>query len=254
MSTLRSASFSLRRSPRGSVFGLVLASLVLGACSERVPSRVPGAPMNLLVLVIDDVRWDSLGAAGNPVVYTPRLDQLGAEGVRFSNAFVTTSVCMASRASILTGQYMSRHGIDTFLQPIAEDDWAVTYPAVLRQSGFWTGFVGKYGVGTPRETDFNFLRAYEGRHWMTDEEGRPIHVTEKNARDSIEFLRTRPRDRPFALSLSFFAPHAQDDAPEQYLPQDWSAAAYEGKTLPPPIRGGTAYVDALPPFLRAPAN
>jgi hypothetical protein len=121
---------------------------------------------------------------------------------------------------------------------------------VLRESGYWTGFVGEYGVGEPRETDFDFLRAYEGRHWLTDDDGERIRVTEKNARDALEFLRTRPGDRPFALTVSFFAAHAQDDMPEQYLPQDWSAAAYEGRTMPPPIRGDATYFEALPPSCR----
>jgi arylsulfatase A-like enzyme len=56
------------------------------------------------------------------------------------------------------------------------------------------------------------------------------------------------------LSVSFFAAHAEDSAPEQYLPQEWSAAAYEGVGMPPPIRGAAAYFDALPPFLRQPSN
>lgn len=241
-----------RAAARG-LMALILAGLIVGACAERKP-QVPTEPMNLLILVIDDARWDSLGIAGSPVVQTPRLDQLAAEGVRFTNAFVTTSICMVSRASIFTGQYMSRHGINTFGTAISRGAWTATYPAVLRESGYWTGFVGKYGVGTPRADDFDFLRAYEGRHWMTDKDGNTIHVTEKNAQDALEFLRTRPADRPFALSVSFFAAHAQDDAHAQYLPQDWSAAAYEGKKMPLPIRGDAAYFEALPPFLQAPVN
>jgi arylsulfatase A-like enzyme len=206
------------------------------------------------MLLIDDARWDSVGVAGNPVVQTPRLDQLAAEGVRFENAFVTTSICMVSRASIFTGQYMSRHGITTFGTAIDEPAWASTYPGVLRDAGYWLGFVGKYGVGRPRAGDFDFLRAYETRHWFEEPGGERVHVTEKNARDALEFLRTRPADRPFALSVSFFAAHAEDAAPEQYLPQDWSADAYRGRTMPAPLRGGRAFAEALPPFLQQPSN
>ena len=229
---------------------VMLASMA--GCGRQAPSPAP--PLNVLLLVMDDVRWDAIGAAGNPVVKTPRLDRLAAEGVRFENAFVTTSICMVSRASLLTGQYMSRHGVTAFSTPIAEDAWRATYPAVLRASGYWTGFVGKYGVGRARESDFDFLRSYETRHWFPEPDGSTVHVTEKNERDALEFLRSRPADRPFALSVSFFAAHAQDNAPEQYLPQEWSATAYEGVTMPPPARGGDAYFDALPPFLRQPSN
>ena len=211
-------------------------------------------PLNVLLLVIDDTRWDSLGVAGSPWVKTPRLDRLAAEGVRFRHAYVTTSICMVSRASIFSGQYMSRHGISAFGVPLPAAAWASTYPAMLRGAGYWTGFVGKYGVGTARPADFDFLRAYETRHWQQDEAGQRIHVTEKNAQDGLAFLRTRPRDRPFALSVSFFAAHAEDAAPEQYLPQAWSEEAYRGATMPPPKHGDAKYFDALPAFLKAPAN
>ena len=61
---------------------------------------------------------------------------------------------------------------------------------------------------------------------MQEADGTRVHVTEKNARDSLEFLRRRPRDRPFVLSVGYFAAHAEDNAKEQYLPQDWSARQY----------------------------
>jgi arylsulfatase A-like enzyme len=89
---------------------------------------------------------------------------------------------------------------------------------------------------------------------MTAADGRRIHVTEKNARDAIDFLKTRPEDKPFVLTVGFFAPHAEDNAPDQYLPQDWSAAAYAGVTIPPPMRGDPKYLAALPPFLSKETN
>ena len=226
------------------------------AGGPAAPLREPAqtSPLNVLLLVIDDTRWDALGAAGNATIRTPRLDRLAAEGIRFRQAFVTTSICMVSRASILSGQYMSRHGITRFGQALPESAWAATYPGVLRDAGYWTGFVGKYGVGAARPKDFDFLRAYEGQHWMTDASGEALHVTEKNARDALDFLRTRPADRPFALSVSFFAAHAVDASPDQYLPQPSSADAYRGVTMPPPIHGDDRYRTALPPFLQQPSN
>lgn len=166
------------------------------------------SPMNIVVLVSDDHRWDALGAAGNDIIHTPRLDQLSESGVRFTNAYVTTSICMASRASILTGQYMSRHNIDQFGSEIDLKAFAKTYTGLLRDAGYWSGFVGKYGIGQARENDFDFLRSYQGQHWMKNEDGDKIHITEKNTLDSIEFLRERPNNQPFLLSVSYFAPHA----------------------------------------------
>ncbi len=161
---------------------------------------------------------------------------------------------MTSRASLLTGQYMSRHGIDQFGKQLTPDAFARTYAGVLRAGGYWTGYVGKYDVGPARPEDFDFLRAYHGRHWVTGADGERVHVTEKNARDSVEFLRTRPRDKPFLLSVGYFAPHAEDSAKEQYLPQDWSAPFYEGVKVPPSPLGDEKYLRALPPFLAADAN
>ena len=210
--------------------------------------------MNIVVLVIDDVRWDSLGVAGNPIVRSPRLDALAADGVRFTQARVTTAICMTSRASLLTGQYMSRHGIDRFGKPLAPDAFARTYAGVLRAAGYWTGYVGKYDVGPPRPADFDFLRAYHGRHWLESASGERIHVTEKNARDAIDFLRERPRDKPFLLSVGYFAPHAEDNAKEQYLPQEWSAPLYAGVKVPPSPLGDERHLRALPAFLSSDAN
>jgi arylsulfatase len=235
----------------GRAFLLVIAcalALTGGAARVRGQQR-----LNVVLLIIDDVRWDSIGAAGNKVVYTPRLDQLAREGVRFGQARVTTAICMVSRASLLTGQYMSRHGITAFGRALTPEAFADTYPAVLRRAGYWVGHVGKYDVGQPRESDYDFLRAYHGVHWIESGSER-VHVTEKNARDSLEFLQSRPKDRPFALAVGFFAAHAQDNAKEQYLPQDWSAAFYKEKRIPPPVHGDPRYQAALPPFLASEAN
>ena len=232
---------------------LVLAAVVAAVAAYAGGQR-PALPMNVVVLVIDDTRWDSVGAAGNRIVRTPHLDRLAAEGVHFTQARVTTSICMTSRASLLTGQYMSRHGIDRFGKPLPPEAFAKTYPGMLRAGGYWTGYVGKYDVGAPRPADFDFVRAYHGEHWLTTANGERVHVTEQNARDSLEFLRTRPRERPFLLSVGYFAAHAQDKAKEQYLPQDWSAASYEGARVPPSPLGNPKFLTALPPFLSSESN
>lgn len=232
----------------------VLASVTVAAQAPRATATSDATPLNVVLLILDDVRWDALEVAGNAVVKTPRIDRLAADGVRFEQARVTTSICMVSRASLLTGQYMSRHGISAFGRPIAPEAWGHTFPGMLRRAGYFSGYVGKYGVGKPRPDDFDLLRAYEGVHWMRGPDGARVHVTEQNATDALDFLRSRPADRPFVLTVGFFAAHAEDRAPEQYLPQDWSASLYDGVTIPPPLRGDPAYLAALPPFLSHAAN
>jgi arylsulfatase A-like enzyme len=233
------------------VAGLLALAISVSAV-QRVGTPAAG-PMNVVLLVMDDVRWDSIGAAGNRIVRTPNIDELAREGVRFEQARVTTSICMVSRATLLTGQYMSRHGVTQFGRALSPDAFGATFPALLRRAGYWIGHVGKYDVGPARQDDYDFVRAYHGTHWLTVN-GERVHVTEQNTRDALEFLRERPKDRPFALTVGFFAAHAQDDAKEQYLPQDWSARFYEGVTIPPPRHGDAKFMQALPPFLSNEAN
>ncbi len=224
---------------------LVTIILVVAMPSSLLAADRP----NILFLLGDDWRWDTLGCAGNRVVKTPNLDALAADGVRFTHCRVTTSICCVSRASLLTGQHMARHGIDRFGVDLSVEAFAATYPATLRRAGYWTGFVGKYGVGRVPAKGFDFQRAYEGTHWMPDAAGGKVHVTEKNARDALEFLNTRAKDRPFCLSVSFFAPHAQDNADEQYIPQPWSANEYAGVTILVPPTATDDDFRRLPPFL-----
>ncbi len=211
-------------------------------------------PPNVVVLIIDDIRWDSLGCAGNAVVVTPNVDKLAKDSTHFTQARVTTSICMTSRATLLTGQHMARHGITAFGKPLSDDAFAKTYPGLLKANGYHTGYVGKFGVGAPSKGAYDFARIYEGTHWLNAKTDKKIHVTEKNARDALEFLKARPKEKPFCLTVGFFAPHAEDKAPEQYLPQDWSAKFYENKTIPVPASANEKALKALPPFLQSSFN
>ena len=126
-------------------------------------------PMNVVVLFADDWRHDTLGCAGNPVVKTPNLDQMAKEGVRFTHNCVTTSICGVSRATLLTGQWMSRHGnkaFDAFTTP-----WSETYPGLLRANGYYVGHVGKWHNGKFPNEKFDFGRSYSGTHWMKQKDG-----------------------------------------------------------------------------------
>jgi arylsulfatase len=181
------------------VTGLLLAATNLAYAGG--PDHADKSTMNVVLLIADDLRWNSLGCAGNPVVSTPEIDRLSKDGIRFSNAHVTTSICMVSRASILTGQYMSRHGITGFLQPLSDEAIANTYPAVMRNAGYYTGYVGKYGVGKIKPGQFDFATEYEGLHWIRDEKGDSIHVTQKNLNDALGFLKN-----PFVLLLDSLPP------------------------------------------------
>ncbi|NBO91857.1 MAG: DUF4976 domain-containing protein [Planctomycetia bacterium] len=204
-------------------------------------------PLNIVVLYADDWRHDSLGCAGHPVVKTPNLDQLASEGFRFTRNYVTTSICGVSRATLFTGQWMSRHGNPAFA--MFKTPWAETYPGLLRNNGYYVGHVGKWHNGKFPADRFDFARAYAGRHWMKQADGKEIHVTRKNELDAMDFLRKRPTDKPFCLTLAFFATHAEDGHVKQYLPQPESLKLYADATIPVPKTATDSHFRKLPPFI-----
>lgn len=209
-------------------------------------------PLNVVILYADDWRHDTLGCAGNPVVKTPNLDALAKSGVRFTQNCVTTSICGVSRASLLTGQWMSRHGNPAF--NMFKTPWAQTFPGLLRENGFWVGHVGKWHNGKFPAEQYDFGRSYAGKHWMKEPDGSQIHVTQKNERDAMEFLKSRPKDKPFCLTVAFFATHAEDGNPKQYLPQPESMALYEDVKIPVPATAGDEFFAKLPPFVATEKN
>ncbi len=102
---------------------------------------------NILFLLTDDQRWDSLGCMGNPIVQTPHIDHLALQGTLFENNFTTTAICCTSRATLFTGRYGSTMDLHRFDKALPEEAWQASYPMLLRQSGYRTGFVGKFGIG-----------------------------------------------------------------------------------------------------------
>jgi arylsulfatase A-like enzyme len=102
---------------------------------------------NIIFIVTDDQRFDSLGYAGNDIIHTPEMDKLAQEGVYFSHALVTSPICSASRASIFSGVYERAHRYTFGPDPLRPDFVAESYPELLKKAGYYTGFIGKLGVG-----------------------------------------------------------------------------------------------------------
>ncbi len=228
-----------------------------GAWSARARAdggpAASGAPPNLLFLLTDDHRWDALGCMGNPVVRTPHIDALARGGTLFRNAFVTTSICCASRATLLTGQYARRHGVHDFATPLTPAQLDETYHDCLRRAGYRVGFVGKYGVGDNAEPPADRFDSWggfrgQGRYFPQGEDG--PHLTDIQAGQAVEFLEACAPGEPFCLSVSFKAPHQQDEDPRQYLYAARHRALYAEATVPVPPTATDEDFRRLPTFLR----
>jgi arylsulfatase A-like enzyme len=102
---------------------------------------------NIVFILSDDHRFDFIGAMGHSWLKgkTPNMDRMIRDGVHFRNAFVTTSLCSPSRASILTSQYIFRHGVLNNSTPLPAG--LPTFPALLQNHGYRTGYVGKWHMG-----------------------------------------------------------------------------------------------------------
>lgn len=229
---------------------LVLAMLLSGAgsCLGSQPASKP----NVVFILTDDQRWDMLGCAGNPILKTPNVDALARDGVRFRNAFVTTAICAASRASILTGLHERTHRFTFGTKPITKEHLAISYPALLKKAGYRTGFVGKFGVGVGQGAVKDLFDSFAPSghpYWKKTGKGQK-HLTDLEGERAVAFLDTVKKGQPFCLSVSFNAPHAQDNDPKQYHWQKDVDHLYADAKFPVPKTMTDAFFRAHPAFLQ----
>ncbi|OHB66100.1 MAG: hypothetical protein A2V70_06915 [Planctomycetes bacterium RBG_13_63_9] len=235
----------------GGLSALALGREQLAGHSHPAESDRP----NIVFLLTDDQRWDTLGCMGNPIIRTPNVDRLAEGGIVFDNCFVTTSICMTNRACIFTGQYAARHGVISFQTDFTEAQLQQTYPGQLKQAGYYLGFIGKWGVGQPPKGLFDYDKGWPGQNEYFHQIGpRRRHLTGMMSDQAMEFLDGLPADRPFCLSISFKAPHVQDNHPRQFLYDPELESLYADVTIPPPAPEAAAVFDALPEFLKTSEN
>jgi alpha-L-rhamnosidase len=210
---------------------------------------------NVIFILTDDQRWDALGYAGNDIIQTPEMDKLAQEGVYFKNAFVTTPICAASRASIFSGLHERTHKYTFQTGPIRSEFMEDAYPRLLKAAGYHTGFYGKFGVNCGGDEDMfdeveiydrgNQFKDYRGYYYKTLN-GDTVHLTRYTGQKALDFIDNASSEVPFCLSLSFSAPHAHDGAPLQYFWQEESGKLYQNMEMPGPELGDDKYFEALP--------
>lgn len=216
----------------------LLAALVSGGAFSLVAADGPDARPNILFIYSDDHAEHAISAYGSKVNQTPNIDRLAEGGTRFRNSFCVNSICAPGRATLLTGQYSHLNGVPVFNRFDGSRDHVAKR---LQAGGYHTGMIGKWHLGSD-PTGFDRWIVLPGQgsyrnpaflvpgHRLTIEG----HCTEIVTDLGLEFLKTRPTDKPFFLMLHHKAPH------RNWEPDDRNRALFKDKVIPEP---GTLWDD-----------
>ncbi|MGH8352797.1 MAG: arylsulfatase B [Pseudomonas sp.] len=219
------------------IFACALSGLLSGGAAAAPPS----APRPHIVYILaDDMGWKDAGFHGSDI-QTPSIDQLAQGGAKLEQ-FYAQSMCTPSRAALMTGRYPFRYGLQTLVIPSAGTYGLATdeklLPQVLKDAGYSTAIVGKWHLGHadrkywPRQRGFDyqygpilgeidyFTHAAHGtRDWYRD--NRPVmekgYVTQLLGEDAVKLIEKHDTKTPLFLYLTFTAPHAPYQAPQEYL-------------------------------------
>jgi N-sulfoglucosamine sulfohydrolase len=184
-------------------------------------------PPNIVFLIADDLAWNDCRPYGHPTVKTPNLSRLAAQGMRFQNAFVTTSSCSPSRASMITGLYPHSTDAEQLHWPLPARN--LTFVELLRKAGYWTAAAGKWHLGDEVRDRFDQIKEADpsGYQLPSSQDKTVIEKAQGEAKsgcaDWISTLRDRPRDKPFFLWLAALDPHRDYEKgiiPNPHRPED----------------------------------
>jgi N-acetylglucosamine-6-sulfatase len=225
------------RSSRLPTLTLLLATLTLapvgrsGETESPAVSQAVQQPRNIIFILSDDHRYDFMGfMPGAPEwLETPNLDRMAAQGAHIRNAFVTTSLCSPSRASILTGQYAHRHRIVDNTSPIPEG--TQFFPQFMRAAGYRTAYVGKWHMGEVDDVPqpgFDHWVGFRGQgvyhnpllNINGQRQQMQGYTTDILTDQAVAWLDQHKRespDRPFFLYLSHKAVHAEFEPAQRHV-------------------------------------
>lgn len=199
--------------------------LLLTAAVSAQSAEVGESPVNVVVILVDNVPAKLVGAYGNQHVKTPNIDRLAAEGMTMEQAFASSGVCSPTRATLLTGLLPSQTGVHNALpSDVAMENWSAvgefrSLPQTLNDAGYRTGLVGKYHLGVPDQPQMGFdswvtfasghtssfhkvAVIDNGKHYHTD-----MHITDYWTQKAVEFIESQDKSQPFFLYLSYNGPY-----------------------------------------------
>ncbi|MEM9834021.1 MAG: sulfatase [Bacteroidota bacterium] len=193
---------------------------------------------NIIFILIDDQRYDFLSFLEHPWIKTPHIDELASQAMFFENAFVTTSLCSPSRASIMTGQYARVHKVMDNDTPLPKG--TPTFPIELQKAGYQTAFLGKWHMGGENDMPrpgFDYWVSFKGQGDYYDPElningeriQREGYTTDLLTDYTVQFIEENyNKDQPYFLYLSHKAIH------EDFSPAKRHEGFYEGLVIPRP--------------------
>lgn len=216
----------------------ILAVSLAAGCRRNAAAPAAAKRPNVLFILLDDLRWDTVGYAGHPNLKTPNIDRIANEGVNFRNAFATTSLCSPSRASLLSGLYAHRHGVtNNFTEfPAALD----SFPRALQRAGYATAYVGKYHMGENNDQprpgfDYFVTHKGQGQYFGTEfnfngerRETPDGYYTTVVTDIALEWLKRDRAGKPWMLILGHKAPHSF------YTPEAKYAHVFDDVRVPYP--------------------
>jgi len=155
---------------------------------------------NIIFFIADDWSQEDLGCYGNPSIQTPEINQLAADGMRFDNAYLTTSSCSPSRCSIITGRYPHNTGAPELHSKLPDEQ--IRFPELLRKAGYYTALSGKNHMFGWEDRAFDLMKRGEGG---------------SGSEEWVEILQNRPKDKPFFFWFASYDGHRDwfinDEAP-----------------------------------------
>ena len=188
------------------LFAYLISVLLLASCNSE-SAEGKNLPPNIVFIIADDMAWDDCGAYGHPSIHTPNLDKLALEGMRFDQAFLTTSSCSPSRTSIITGLYPHQTDAEQLHWPLP--DGKQTFVEELKKAGYWTAQAGKWHMGEAVKTHFDSIYPVGTSGFQLTADGKKAKQEGDGSgcEDWVRLLQARPDDKPFFAWLAAVDPH-----------------------------------------------